>query len=246
MTTAIMPPVAPLKPSKPESLVERLTTVMAAIRPGQSLMLTEVRWEEYERLLELREQSGIRVEIDYSKGRLEIMTHGNVHERFKALLGRIVSALCEEIQVPMVLGGNCTIRREELDRGFEPDDWFYIGATATRMMEPTATRALNIQTDPPPDLALEIEISRRLLDRIDLYAAMQIPELWRFDGSRFSIWTLQSNGTYVQTSASRFFPGVSASAIAGCIIDMTTVDDAARLRRFREWVRTLPSVTPKG
>jgi Uma2 family endonuclease len=246
MTTATVLPAAPKKPAKPEAMVETLGTLMAAIRPGQSLMLTEIRWEEYERLLELREQSGSRVEIDYSEGRLEIMTHGNVHERFKGLLGRIVSALCEELQIPMVLGGNCTIRRPELDRGFEPDEWFYIGTSATTMMQPTATRSLDFQTDPPPDLAIEIEISRRLLDRIELYAAMRIPELWRFDGTKFGIWSLQSNGIYTPTPTSRYFPAISAAAIAGCVIDMTTVDDAARLRRFREWVRTLPPTAPKG
>src|SRR5580658_3982520 len=139
MTTATIPPSAPRIPAKPESIVENLVSLMRAIRPGQSLMLTKVRWEEYERLLEIREQSGIRAEITYSQGQIEIMTHGNIHERSKSILGRIVSALCEELQIPMLLGGNCTIHREDLDRGFEPDDWFYIGPTATKMIEATAT-----------------------------------------------------------------------------------------------------------
>jgi Uma2 family endonuclease len=202
------------------------------------MLLTEVLWDEYGQLLELREHSGLRVDIAFSRGRLELMTHGNIHERFKGLLGRIVSALCEELHVPLVLGGNCTIRREDLDRGFEPDDWFYLGATASRMLEPTVTRSLDFRSDPPPDLAIEIEISRRLLDRIELYAALGIPELWRFDGNTFGIWSLQPNGEYSQTETSRCFPSIHAAAIAGCLIDMSTVDDAARLRRFREWVRT--------
>jgi Uma2 family endonuclease len=246
MSTAANPPAKPYRKGQPESIPDTLAPLMARLRPGQSLMLSDVRWEEYARLLELREQSGTRAEIDYSRGQLEIMTHGNIHERFKGLLGRIVSALCEELQVPMVLGGNCTIQREDLDRGFEPDDWFYIGPVATRMMEPTAMRSLNFQADPPPSLAIEIEISQRLLDRIDLYAAVGIPELWRFDGSKFGIWSLDANGTYLPVECSRYFPGVSASAIAGCITDMATVDDAARLRRFREWIRVLPPLSPKS
>lgn len=142
--------------------------------------------------------------------------------------------------MPLVLGGICTIRREDLDRGFEPDDWSYLGATATAMLEPTVARTLEFRSDPPPDLAVEIEISRRLLDRIELYAAMRIPELWRFDGKAFVIWSLQPNGVHVQAPTSRFFPMIKAAAIAGCLIDVNTVDDAARLRRFREWVRTQP------
>src|SRR5579871_5114056 len=110
MATATVPPAAPYRPGKPESIPESLLPLMSSIRPGQSLMLTDVHWQEYQTLLELRTQAGIRAEIDYSQGRIEIMTHGNIHERFKGLLGRIVSALCEELQVPMVLGGNCTIQ----------------------------------------------------------------------------------------------------------------------------------------
>jgi Uma2 family endonuclease len=245
MTTATIPPAAPNRMGKPESFTDTLVPLIATLRPGQSLMMTEVRWAEYERLLELREQSGIHAEINYLQGQLEIMTHGNIHERFKGLLGRIVSTLCVELQIPMVIGGNCTVQREDLDRGFEPDEWFYIGLTATSMMEPTAKRSLNFLTDPPPSLAIEIEISQRIVDRIDLYAAIGIPELWRFDGSRFGIWSLESSRTYLPAQASRYFPGVSVSAIAGCVVDMTTVDDAARLRRFGEWIRTLPPVAPK-
>ena len=94
--------------------------------------MTEVTWEDYEQLLDHRNSDRRPVRITFDSGSLELMTHGNLHERYKGLLGRVVSALCEELGVPMVLGGNCTIRREDLDRGFEPDDWFYVGPNATR------------------------------------------------------------------------------------------------------------------
>lgn len=239
MTTATLPSVSPFSPTPPGPMVDRLAALMAAFRSGQSLSLTGVRWEEYEHLLELREQSGIRAEIDYSRGQLEVMTHGNFHERFKGLIGRIVSALCEELQVPMVLAGNCTIRREDLERGFEPDDWFYLGVTAIRMMGPTATRPLDFTTDPPPDLVIEIEITRRLLDRLDFCKAMKIPEVWRFDGKSLNILLLQADGDYATSDCSRSFPSITASAVTDCLTDLATVDDAARLRRFREWVRGL-------
>jgi Uma2 family endonuclease len=234
MSTATVPPVASTRQAP------TLIDIVQQLRPDQHMAVTELTWEDYEQLLDWRDAGRRPVRITFDSGRLEVMTHGNRHERYKGLLGRVVSVLCEELNVPMVLGGNCTIRREDLDRGFEPDDWFYLGSTATRMTEATATRALDFRTDPPPDLAIEIEITRNILDRIPLYAAVKILELWRFDGTRFDIWALQSNGSYALAESSRYFPAVTAAAINGCLIDLATVDDTARLRRFREWIRSLP------
>ncbi len=207
-----------------------------------AMLVAGVTWSEYERVVAKRDLERRPVRITYSAGSLELVTHGNLHERYKSLLGRVVSALCEELNVPMVLGGNCTIRREDLDRGFEPDDWFYLGANATLMTEATATRVLDFAHDPSPDLAIEVEITRSLLDRLPLFQAVRIPELWRFDGTRFEIWLFQNDNTYALAQQSRYFPAVTAAAIAGCLLDLATLDDAARLRRFRQWVRSLPTV----
>jgi Uma2 family endonuclease len=242
MSTATVPAASATPP--PVGSPRDLTGLMDYLTASPSLMLTGVTWAEYERVLLRRDADRRPVRITFDSGSLEIMTHGNRHERYKGLLGRVVSALCEELVVPMVLGGNCTIRREDLDRGFEPDDWFYLGPTATQMTAATATRALDFRTDPPPDLAIEIEITRGVLDRIGLYAAVKIPELWRFDGTRFSIWCLRADGSYTPAESSRYFPTVSAAAINGCLFDLATLDDAARLRRFREWVRSLPTNAP--
>jgi Uma2 family endonuclease len=238
MSTTTLQPVA--LPRQAPTLIE----IVQQLRPDQHLAVTEVTWEDYEQLLDWRDKGRRPVRITFDSGSMELVTHGNLHERYKSILGRVVSALCEELSVPMVLGGNCTIRREDLDRGFEPDDWFYLGSTATRMIEVTATRSLDFRSDPPPDLAIEIEITRGLLARLPLFAAVKIPELWRFDGSRFDIWSLQSNGEYTLAEYSRYFPTVTAAAINGCLFDLAALDDAARLRRFREWIRSQPPATP--
>lgn len=243
MSTATVPPAAPTTPPPARALREP-SDLMDYLGMSPVIVLTGVTWDTYERTLTRRDAGHRSVRITFDCGSLQLMTHGNRHERYKALLGRVVSAMCEELGVPMVLGGNCTIRREDLDRGFEPDDWFYLGPTAARMTEATATRALDFRSDPPPDLAIEVEITRSLLDRIPLYAAVKIPELWRFDGSRFGIWCLQPDGTYAPAESSRYFPTVVAAAINGCLLDLATLDDAARLRRFREWVRSLPPAAP--
>jgi Uma2 family endonuclease len=242
MSTATVPPVVPTTP--PPGPPRDLVGLMDYVTAYPVLVLTGVKWAEYERVRLRRDTERRPVRITFDSGSLEIMTHGNRHERYKALLGRVVSALCEELNVPMVLGGSCTIRREDLDRGFEPDDWFYVGPTAVRMNEATATRPLDFRTDPPPDLAIEIEITRGVLDRLPLYAAVKIPELWRFDGSRFGIWSLQADDTYAPVASSRYFPLVPVAAVNGCLIDLAALDDAARLRRFREWVRSLPPAAP--
>ena len=139
----------------------------------------------------------------------------------------------------MVLGGNCTIRREDLDRGFEPDDWVLPrhncdpddpanSHSTTRLPHRSATRSGDQRSRLPADCSIASTSMQRCESR----------ELWRVRWDQVWNWSLQANGKYVPTPTSHYFPVVSVAAIAGCVADMSTVDDAARLRRFREWVRS--------
>ena len=106
------------------------------------------------------------------------MTTSPIHEIYKHLLGRMVDTIGEELDIPMFGQGSTTFNREDVDRGLEPDECYYI-ANAGRVADRSQ---LNLETDPPPDLAIEIEITRNVLDRLGIYAALGVPEVWRFDG----------------------------------------------------------------
>ena len=164
--------------------------------------------------------------VTYDRGRVELMTVGWPHENRAALIGRMVSAVSEGLRVPIKSGGSTTFRRRDVDRGLEPDKCFYV-ANELRIRN---NATIDLSVDPPPDLCVEVEMSSRLLDRVGIYAALGVPELWRDDGRRLRVFTLSAERAYVEADAGLAFPTVSA----------------ARLNRYLDRARGLDETTWAG
>ena len=98
-------------------------------------------------------------------------------------LGRIIDILAEELEIPYDAGGSTTHKREDLAKGLEPDQCYYI------RNEPLirGRMELDLTHDPPPDLAIEIDISRSSVTRLGIYAALGVPEVWRYDGEALQV-----------------------------------------------------------
>src|SRR5439155_9527394 len=94
--------------------------------------------------------------------------------------------------LPIMSDGDMTCDREDLDRAFEADESSYI--QNAHRVRPLGE--IDLTVEPPPDLIVEIEISRTARNRMDIYAALRVPEVWRFDGTDLTVYLLQSNGTY--------------------------------------------------
>src|SRR5262245_37165437 len=145
-----------------------------AIPAEQRLRLSCIPWEAY---VVFTDQLGDQpIRVTYDRGEMEVMSPSNRHENRKRLLGRLLEALTEEMEIDIYSSGSMTCRREELARGLEPDECYWIEH------EPVVRGRddIDLDTDPPPDLALEIEISRSALDRMSIYAALRVPEVWRW------------------------------------------------------------------
>jgi Uma2 family endonuclease len=136
--------------------------------------LTHASWDEYTRLLDVFGDRPIR--ISYDRGRLEIMSPTWDHEKAKGALGSLILAALEENGIDCFTGGSTTFRRQDLDRGLEPDECYWVQSYA-RMV---AVKQLDLERNPPPDLALEIEWTATAIDRMALYASLGVPEVWRF------------------------------------------------------------------
>ncbi len=195
------------------------------------LILRCVSWEEYGKFLEAVCER--RVRVTYDRGTIEIMTLSRLHEWWKNRLGLILVYLCLELKIPMSGYGSTTHRREDLQRGLEPDECYYI-QHADQVRGP---REIDLTRDPPPDLCLEIEISRSSLDRLGIYAALRIPEVWRFDGERFRVHLLSAEGTYEQGEQSRAFPGVPLASLAEFLHETQELNDLELQEPFRAWLR---------
>jgi Uma2 family endonuclease len=196
----------------------------------QRFRLSLVNWEKYEQMAAWLD--GRHVRLTYDRGELELMTVSHKHENQKHLLGLLLMVAAEELAIENHAGGSMTFKREDLDRGLEPDECYWIEHEAQMRGKDDYDQ----QNDPPPDLVLEVEISRSVLDRISTYAAMKVPEVWRWDGQDLRFCLLQ-RGKYVVGSVSRSFPLLAAGEIARFMHMQQTLGKIALLRAFRQWVR---------
>ncbi|MBX6316106.1 MAG: Uma2 family endonuclease [Isosphaeraceae bacterium] len=128
-------------------------------------MIYDIGWEGYQTLLGLLGDRSIR--MTYDRGNLELVAPLIIHERYKKLLGRMVKAITEELDIPAVAAGATTFQREDLDRGLEPDECYYL-ANAGRLRD---TQRIDLTFDPPPDLAIEVEIAASALKRLGIDTA---------------------------------------------------------------------------
>src|SRR5262245_15702754 len=155
----------------------------------QKLILDDVTWEAYTRLL--RTIEGRRhLRLTYDRGTLEIMTFSYEHENGGDFLGRMVVTLTEELNLPIRGGGSTTFRRRKKKKGLEPDNCYWIAHEA----DVRNLKVINLRKDPPPDLAIEVDVTRSSMNRMRIYAALNVPEVWRLDTDGLAFFVLNANG----------------------------------------------------
>jgi Uma2 family endonuclease len=198
-----------------------------------------VTWQTYEALL--RDVTNRRIRLTYDRGRLEIMTPLFRHESYAGALGELVRALAEELNVPIKSGWSTTFRRQDLERGLEPDRCFYVRHVSAIV----GKLEIDLSRDPPPDLAIEIDIMSSSLNRLGIYAALGVPEAWRFDGERFEVLRRRDATGYDRCEASPTFPSLPVPDVAALLHEVVAMDDLSQVRRLREWVRERAAAGPR-
>lgn len=201
-----------------------------SVPPGQRLLLHNVSWEEFEAILEeLGEHRGSR--LAYDKGTLEIMTPLPEHEAAKEIIGDLVKALLEELNIEFWTLGSTTFKNQQMAQGLEPDQCFYIQNEAAVR----GKKRLDLTVDPPPDLAIEVDITSRTQPSI--YEALGVPELWLCNNRQLQINVLQA-GKYVESKSSLIFPGMPLiEVIPRYLEESKTVGRNKTMRAIRSWVR---------
>lgn len=202
---------------------ERLTT------NEQRFLLHGVNWRSYQLLGEALLNRHIR--ITYDRGDLEMMTVSREHERNKTFVARLIEEFTVALDIPIQSAGSTTWQREDLDRGLEPDECYYmLNEPLVRFKE-----ELDLAVDPPPDLALEVEVSRSMLDRVSIYAALGVPEIWRYDGRKLTVGVLKG-GAYVEQERSLNLPLLEPATVLRFVELRQTLNETACIRAFREWL----------
>jgi Uma2 family endonuclease len=200
------------------------------VPPGQRVILQDITWQEFESILEeLGEHRAAR--IAYDNGLLEIMAPLPVHEDDKEIIGDLIKALLEELDIEFRSLGSTTYKSEAMLKGIEPDQCFYI------QNEPAirGKKRLDLSIDPPPDLALEIDVTSRT--HRSIYAALKVPELWRFENGTLQINILRLNA-YEESPESSIFPNLPLTeVIPRYLRESKIVGRNKALKAFRQWVR---------
>jgi Uma2 family endonuclease len=196
------------------------------------VIISNVSWETYESLLkDLENQSSPR--LSYDQGVLEIMSPHFEHDSAKEILAYIATAALEEMDTDFVASGSTTFKREVLKRGFEPDASFYI-RNAERVR---GKKRLDMEIDPPPDLLIEIDVTTDSMDKFPLYAALRVPEVWRYEGS-LEIWILDE-ARYLRRAASTAIPILDEQFITELMESSLTTKRPAWARQTRARIREL-------
>lgn len=200
------------------------------VPPGHQLLLKDVSWQMFEKILEeLGESRAARV--SYSKGVLEIMTPLAEHEDDKVMIGDLVKALLEELDIEFRSLGSTTFKNQEMLQAVEADDCFYIQNEAAVR----GRKRIDLSIDPPPDLAIEIDITSRT--KFNNYEALGVPELWRYDGNNLQINVLQ-DGKYIESNRSYNFPNLAIGEVIHQYVEQSkTSGRNATMKVFRSWAR---------
>ena len=199
---------------------------------GGHVVFQGVTWEQFEAIaLTFGYTSGYRLAYDNEK--LEIMVPLPEHEYFKSSLGDLVKDIADELDLDYECYGSTTWRQRLKKMGVEADDCFYIQNEAT--VRGRTDLDTTLETDPPPDLVLEIDLTSKSLARFPIYAQMGVPEIWRYDEGELKIYELVNGETYQQRETSVALPEIPAGELPGLIEQHRSQGQRALRRAVRQW-----------
>lgn len=212
---------------------DELSAPLTALPSEEHVLLRELSWATYETLLSEIEGNR-RLYLTYDQGNLEIMSPSHKHEGPKRLIGRMVELFTLELGIPIKSAGSTTFKRKLFKKGFEPDECYYLQhEELVRSKED-----LDLNVDPPPDLAIEMEVTKRIIKRMPIYAALGFPEIWQCRRGKIRVHLLDANGKYVAGRASACLPRLPIEKVEEFLAASGQKDETTWMRSFREWVRT--------
>jgi Uma2 family endonuclease len=213
------------------------STAHDATAAGETrILVAGVPWDFYSRFVDgLPAWSKVRAAYD---GRdMEIMVKGPMHEDFRGLLGRFVEEVAAESGIRFLGLGETTWKRRDVERGLESGQCYYFEPSKIAIAKAALKRKDNdVAGYPNPDLAIEVDLSPSLVDRPAIYAALRVPEIWRFNGEALWIERLTDAGVYATVDRSGWL-AVGSSEVLDWITAEDAQDRGVWARRLREWAR---------
>jgi Uma2 family endonuclease len=136
------------------------------------MLLSNISWKGYVLLRELLDSPGLR--MTYLRGAVELMSPSPIHELWKKNIARFVELYAHVKHIELHGYGSTTLKNEIEGHGGEPDECYLIGKKLADY----------------PEIVLDVVYSAPLLDKLGIYAAMGIAEVWVFRDRAFSLYGL--------------------------------------------------------
>lgn len=203
---------------------------LASAPAPNRVVLHGVDWDTYCTVADAFPNRPIR--ITYDRGAMEVMTVAGIHERLKSLFAYWVLAMADELDLDIACFGSFTNRRKDLARALESDSCFYVANFALV----NGRTDIDLEKDPPPDLEIEVEISRSLLDRLAILQALRVGEVWRVDQRRIRALVLRG-AVYEEVEQSPTFPEVPLTEMHRLVVVGVAHGERAMLKELRAWLR---------
>ncbi|MGH9854695.1 MAG: Uma2 family endonuclease [Blastocatellia bacterium] len=207
--------------------------VVSQMPEGEVRVFHHVTWDEYEELLEeVGEAHGLR--ISYNDGTLKVMSLSPEHEQYVSFINSLVTHIRLRFRMNIRFFGSATMRKKKKSKGNEPDACFYVQTAAALGKR----IKLDFTVDPPPDVVVEVDIHHDSTDNYPIYAALGVPEIWRYDGFETTIYHLQENN-YVEAAASNALTMITSAILTEYLTRVREEGEFAAIIAFDEWLQSL-------
>lgn len=206
-------------------------TMIRAMPPGVVSNFDYVSWAEYDALLEALDEQP-RYRLSYDNGRLEVMTVSAEHETPAGLIPHLIMVMAEDAGLDFLSLRSTTLRKQKKAKGTDPDDCYYF----KDFKKIAGKKRLDLTVDPPPELAIEIDVTNRSLSKLPINAAVGVPEFWRYYRDRMYFYRLTA-GVYQEVSHSGLFPFLPPEVLLAFLRKGSLDGALAMVKEFRVWVK---------
>ncbi len=201
----------------------------------QRFVMGRVSWDAYVKISDaLDDQPGLR--MIYCDGRLVFVGKSRKHDWFAERLGELVKAIAQGLGIPWEDAGQATYRRESTDAGLEGDKTFYFADHAVLMRGPLD---IDLAAQPPPDLAVEVEVTHAADAALVAWGRLGVPEVWRFQPKTWELTfcVRTEDGSYSHADRSVTFPALYAADVLQQMMRAHELGADRWNQQLDEWVR---------
>lgn len=204
---------------------------IGSVPAEQRVVLDDVDWSTY--LALVNNSDGRHQRIAYDQGVMEIMSPSKVHETAARIIGRILECVTEELDIEICSVKSTTFKRDDQKQGFEADESYYIAnASVIRDLD-----EIDLTIHPPPDLIIEVDISRSSMNKFTLFGGIGVPEVWRYDGENIHVYVRRDEIAYDEVEESSVLPQIPLNEIPTLIEQVRSLGETDTIRAFRKSIQ---------